>query len=58
MVAFVKEAEVKEETNATALSRSGKRQIKPVDLDPHGDKLLQVFCHICIGIVSHSCFGL
>ncbi|KAK6148894.1 hypothetical protein DH2020_016419 [Rehmannia glutinosa] len=37
-----KEAEVKEESNAIAVSRSGKRQVKPVDLDPHGEKLLQV----------------
>ncbi|KAI3463358.1 hypothetical protein Pfo_020021 [Paulownia fortunei] len=37
-----KEAEVKEESNATAFSRSGKRHVKPVDLDPHGEKLLQV----------------
>ncbi|EYU21564.1 hypothetical protein ABFS82_09G099700 [Erythranthe guttata] len=37
-----KEAEVKEEPNATAVSKSGKRPAKPVDLDPHGEKLLQV----------------
>ncbi|KAH6756597.1 tetratricopeptide repeat protein [Perilla frutescens var. hirtella] len=37
-----KEAEVKEESNATAVLKSGKRQVKPVDLDPHGEKLLQV----------------
>ncbi|KAI3455389.1 hypothetical protein Pfo_012052 [Paulownia fortunei] len=37
-----KEAEVKEESIATAVSRSGKRQVKPVDLDPHGEKLLRV----------------
>ncbi|KAL6568104.1 N-alpha-acetyltransferase 16, NatA auxiliary subunit [Orobanche hederae] len=37
-----KEAEVKEESNTTTVSRSGKRQAKPVDLDPNGEKLLQV----------------
>ncbi|XP_057772972.1 N-terminal acetyltransferase A complex auxiliary subunit NAA15 [Salvia miltiorrhiza] len=37
-----KEAEVKEESNATAVLKSGKRQVKPVDPDPHGEKLLQV----------------
>ncbi|CAA0837230.1 tetratricopeptide repeat (TPR)-containing protein [Striga hermonthica] len=37
-----KEAEVKEESNTAAVSRSGKRQAKPVDLDPNGEKLLQV----------------
>lgn len=38
----MKEAEVKEESNATVVSKSGKRQAKPVDMDPHGEKLLQV----------------
>ncbi|GMH15945.1 hypothetical protein Nepgr_017786 [Nepenthes gracilis] len=38
-----KEAESKnEETSATNLSKSGKRHIKAVDPDPHGEKLLQV----------------
>ncbi|XP_051147846.1 N-terminal acetyltransferase A complex auxiliary subunit NAA15 [Andrographis paniculata] len=36
-----KEAEVKEEANPSTLSRSGKRQVKPVDPDPHGEKLVQ-----------------
>lgn len=47
MVEFMQEAKVKEESNANAVSRSGKRQVKPVDLlDPHGEKLLQVLCYI------------
>ncbi|XP_010249876.1 PREDICTED: N-alpha-acetyltransferase 16, NatA auxiliary subunit [Nelumbo nucifera] len=39
-----KEAEEKnEESNAVSVSKSGKRQhTKPVDLDPNGEKLLQV----------------
>ncbi|KAL2455833.1 tetratricopeptide repeat (TPR)-containing protein [Forsythia ovata] len=37
-----KEAEVKEETNVTAVSKSGKRPVKPVDPDPRGEKLLMV----------------
>ncbi|KAL3633012.1 N-alpha-acetyltransferase 16, NatA auxiliary subunit [Castilleja foliolosa] len=37
-----KEAEVKEESNTAAVSKSGKRPAKPVDLDPNGEKLLQV----------------
>ncbi|CAA2965649.1 N-terminal acetyltransferase A complex auxiliary subunit NAA15-like isoform X2 [Olea europaea var. sylvestris] len=37
-----KEAEVKEETNVTAVSKSGKRPVKPVDPDPSGEKLLMV----------------
>ncbi|KAL6996526.1 N-alpha-acetyltransferase 16, NatA auxiliary subunit [Sarracenia purpurea var. burkii] len=38
-----KEAEVKnEESNASGTSKSGKRHAKPVDLDPNGEKLLQV----------------
>ncbi|XP_058226821.1 N-terminal acetyltransferase A complex auxiliary subunit NAA15 [Rhododendron vialii] len=38
-----KEAEVKnEETNVSVVSKSGKRNVKPVDLDPNGEKLLQV----------------
>ncbi|KAI3766668.1 hypothetical protein L2E82_16737 [Cichorium intybus] len=37
-----KEAEVKnEEANAGGVSKSGKRNVKPVDPDPHGEKLLQ-----------------
>ncbi|XP_076892788.1 N-terminal acetyltransferase A complex auxiliary subunit NAA15-like [Bidens hawaiensis] len=37
-----KEAEVKsEEANAGGVSKSGKRQVRPVDPDPHGEKLLQ-----------------
>ncbi|KAJ8452025.1 hypothetical protein Cgig2_016606 [Carnegiea gigantea] len=38
-----KEAESKnEETNASNVSKSGKRHVKAVDPDPHGEKLLQV----------------
>ncbi|XP_034696191.1 N-terminal acetyltransferase A complex auxiliary subunit NAA15 isoform X1 [Vitis riparia] len=38
-----KEAEGKnEETSASGVSKSGKRHVKPVDPDPHGEKLLQV----------------
>ncbi|KAJ1429089.1 Tetratricopeptide-like helical domain superfamily [Sesbania bispinosa] len=38
-----KEAEEKnEELSASGVSRSGKRHVKPVDPDPHGEKLLQV----------------
>ncbi|WJX48860.1 N-alpha-acetyltransferase 16, NatA auxiliary subunit [Trifolium repens] len=38
-----KEAEEKnEELNSSAVSKSGKRNVKPVDSDPHGEKLLQV----------------
>ncbi|KAL3631842.1 N-alpha-acetyltransferase 16, NatA auxiliary subunit [Castilleja foliolosa] len=37
-----KETEVKEESNTTAVSKSGKRPAKLVDLDPNGEKLLQV----------------
>ncbi|KAL3511819.1 hypothetical protein ACH5RR_024536 [Cinchona calisaya] len=38
-----KEAETKnEESNATSAPRSVKRHVKPVDPDPHGEKLLQV----------------
>ncbi|XP_068334434.1 N-terminal acetyltransferase A complex auxiliary subunit NAA15-like [Pyrus communis] len=38
-----KEAEGKnEESNAGGVSKSGKRHVKPVDPDPHGEKLLQV----------------
>ncbi|KAI3777798.1 hypothetical protein L1987_47601 [Smallanthus sonchifolius] len=37
-----KEAEVKsEEANVGGVSKSGKRPVKPVDPDPHGEKLLQ-----------------
>lgn len=32
-----------EETSSSGVSKTGKRQhAKPVDLDPHGEKLLQV----------------
>lgn len=31
-----------EETNVSVVSKSGKRNAKPVDLDPNGEKLLQV----------------
>ncbi|KAL8458141.1 hypothetical protein ACS0TY_035866 [Phlomoides rotata] len=41
-----KEAEVKEESSATSVTKSGKRQVKPVDLDPHGEKLLQAIKHL------------
>lgn len=38
-----KEAEVKnEESTGSGISKSGKRHVKPVDPDPHGEKLLQV----------------
>ncbi|KAI4331230.1 hypothetical protein MLD38_029435 [Melastoma candidum] len=38
-----KEAEVKNvESNSSNVSKSGKKHIKPVDPDPHGEKLLQV----------------
>ncbi|XP_061359544.1 N-terminal acetyltransferase A complex auxiliary subunit NAA15-like isoform X2 [Gastrolobium bilobum] len=38
-----KEAEEKnEELSASGVSKSGKRNVKPVDPDPHGEKLLQV----------------
>ncbi|XP_023548247.1 N-terminal acetyltransferase A complex auxiliary subunit NAA15 isoform X2 [Cucurbita pepo subsp. pepo] len=38
-----KEADVKnEETNNSGVSKSGKRHVKPVDTDPHGEKLVQV----------------
>ncbi|XP_062157189.1 N-terminal acetyltransferase A complex auxiliary subunit NAA15 [Alnus glutinosa] len=38
-----KEAEEKhEESSAAGASKSGKRHVKPVDPDPHGEKLLQV----------------
>ncbi|XP_023514565.1 N-terminal acetyltransferase A complex auxiliary subunit NAA15-like [Cucurbita pepo subsp. pepo] len=38
-----KEAYVKnEETNNSGVSKSGKRNVKPVDTDPHGEKLVQV----------------
>lgn len=38
-----KEAEVKnEESTVSGAPKSGKRNIKPVDMDPHGEKLLQV----------------
>ncbi|XP_023770332.1 N-terminal acetyltransferase A complex auxiliary subunit NAA15 [Lactuca sativa] len=36
-----KEAEVKSEEAVGGVSRSGKRNVKPVDPDPHGEKLLQ-----------------
>ncbi|KAK6795857.1 hypothetical protein RDI58_009312 [Solanum bulbocastanum] len=37
-----KDAEVKiEESNATSATKSGKRHVKPVDPDPHGEKLIQ-----------------
>lgn len=37
------EAESKnEEATASNVSKSGKKNVKAVDLDPHGDKLLQV----------------
>ncbi|XP_044486664.1 N-terminal acetyltransferase A complex auxiliary subunit NAA15-like isoform X2 [Mangifera indica] len=38
-----KEAEIKnEESSSSGVSKSGKRHMKPVDPDPHGEKLLQV----------------
>ncbi|KAL5576384.1 hypothetical protein UlMin_018083 [Ulmus minor] len=38
-----KEAEGKnEESNASNFSKTGKKNVKPVDPDPHGEKLLQV----------------
>ncbi|XP_018632751.1 N-terminal acetyltransferase A complex auxiliary subunit NAA15 isoform X2 [Nicotiana tomentosiformis] len=38
-----KDAEVKnEESSSTSFAKSGKRQLKPVDPDPHGEKLAQI----------------
>ncbi|OWM78206.1 hypothetical protein CDL15_Pgr015025 [Punica granatum] len=38
-----KEAEVKnEDSTASGVSKSGKKNVKPVDPDPHGEKLVQV----------------
>ncbi|XP_009778993.1 N-terminal acetyltransferase A complex auxiliary subunit NAA15 [Nicotiana tabacum] len=38
-----KEADVKnEESNAANVTKSGKRHVKPVDPDPHGEKLIQI----------------
>ncbi|XP_050384710.1 N-terminal acetyltransferase A complex auxiliary subunit NAA15 [Argentina anserina] len=37
-----KEAEGKTEESNVTVSKSGKRPVKPVDPDPHGEKLLQV----------------
>ena len=38
-----------EETNNSGVSKSGKRNVKPVDTDPHGEKLVQVaFCLLCV----------
>uniref|UniRef100_A0A7N0RHA1 Uncharacterized protein n=1 Tax=Kalanchoe fedtschenkoi TaxID=63787 RepID=A0A7N0RHA1_KALFE len=38
-----KEVEVKnEDSSAGIVAKSGKRNIKPVDMDPHGEKLVQV----------------
>ena len=45
----MQEAEVKEESNATAVQKSGKKQVKPVDPDPHGEKLLQVLITFLFG---------
>jgi len=43
------EAESKsEESTASGASKSGKRNVKPVDPDPHGQKLIQVVVYfIC-----------
>jgi len=43
---FLQEAEEKQEdeTSSSNTSKSGKKQnARPVDLDPHGEKLVQVF---------------
>jgi peptide alpha-N-acetyltransferase len=43
---FLQEAEEKQEdeTASSNTSKSGKKQnARPVDLDPHGEKLVQVF---------------
>lgn len=43
---FLQEAEEKQEdeTASSSSSKSGKKQhARPVDLDPHGEKLIQVF---------------
>lgn len=53
MVVLMQEAEVKEDSSATSVSKSGKRQVKPVDLDPHGEKLLQVLSYISVGVVGY-----
>ncbi|KAK4719220.1 hypothetical protein R3W88_017558 [Solanum pinnatisectum] len=38
-----KDAEVKtEEPSSTSVAKSGKRQVKPVDPDPYGEKLVQI----------------
>lgn len=43
MVTILQEAEVKnEESTAAGVSKSAKKNVKPVDPDPHGEKLLQV----------------
>lgn len=43
MLCFFQEAEIKsEESSSSGVSKSGKRNVKPVDPDPHGEKLLQV----------------
>lgn len=40
---FQEAEEKNEETSTAGVSKTGKRQhTKPVDLDPHGEKLLQV----------------
>lgn len=33
---------MKNEDSSVNVAKSGKRQVKPVDPDPHGEKLLQV----------------
>lgn len=37
-----------EETNNSGVSKSGKRHVKPVDTDPHGEKLVQVALCLCL----------
>ena len=52
MSSSFQEAEGKsEESTASVVSKSGKRNVKPVDPDPHGEKLLQVFvCFMYCGL--------
>lgn len=48
----MQEAEGKEETSANSVSKSKKGNTKPVDMDPNGEKLLQVSAHF-----YHLIFG-
>ena len=49
------EAESKsEESTASGVSKSGKKNVKPVDPDPHGQKLIQVV--VCFIRKMYCCF--